>query len=146
LPQNEETQLPQPPSPGLAFRLGVLIRQRLDALLGHISQHREGWLHDEVDETCSKGGTRWRVPPTHTEGWAEVPVWLEPPSCGPSTKDPRPRTSLLHRKTGFKGWQLREAWPQPRKHPVPLPGLSSPRERPLTNLRLCHQSRSAITQ
>lgn len=68
LPKNQETELPQPPSPGLALRLGVLIRQGLDALLGHISQHREGWLHNEVDETCSKGGTQWRVPPhTHTQ-------------------------------------------------------------------------------
>lgn len=46
------TGRPQPSSPGLIFRLGVIIHQGLHAFLSHVSQHRECGLHYEVNETC----------------------------------------------------------------------------------------------
>lgn len=67
LPQNKETWLPQPSSPGLVFRLGVLIPQGLDTLLSHISEHRECGLHNEVDETCSEEGNTVAI--SSLEGW-----------------------------------------------------------------------------
>ena len=42
-----------PHSPGLVFRLGVVIPGGLDTLLSHIGEHRERGLHNEVDEACS---------------------------------------------------------------------------------------------
>lgn len=51
---SQDTWLPQSQSPGLTFRLGIIICQGLDTLFCHISQHREGWLHNEVNETCRK--------------------------------------------------------------------------------------------
>lgn len=80
LPQKQETQLPQHPSPGLVFRLGVVIRQGLDALLGHIGQHREGGLHDEVNEACREGGAGWRGL-TWRAGQRTWPARLAPPAA-----------------------------------------------------------------
>lgn len=79
LPQNQETWLSQPPSPGLGLRLGVLVHQGLHTLLSHISEHGEGGLHDEVDETCGEGEHDGEV---HPEGWAQGPARLEPPAAG----------------------------------------------------------------
>lgn len=69
LRQNQETWLLQLPSPGLVFRLGVLIHQGLDALLCHIGQHGERGLHNEVNETCREGGRAVEV--SYLEGRAE---------------------------------------------------------------------------
>ena len=41
-----------PHSPGLVFRLGVVVPGGLDTLLSHIGEHRERGLHNEVDEAC----------------------------------------------------------------------------------------------
>ena len=41
-----------PHSPGLVFRLGVVVPSGLDTLLSHIGEHRERGLHNEVDEAC----------------------------------------------------------------------------------------------
>lgn len=54
--QNQKARIPQSSSPGLVFRLGVLIHQGLDTLLSHVGQHRECGLHNEVNETCSAEG------------------------------------------------------------------------------------------
>lgn len=51
---SQDSWLPQLQSPGLTFRLGIIICQGLDTLFCHISQHREGGLHNEVNETCRK--------------------------------------------------------------------------------------------
>lgn len=50
-----------PHSPGLVFRLGVVVPGGLDTLLSHISEHRERGLHNEVDEACSANNTRTRL-------------------------------------------------------------------------------------
>lgn len=65
--QNQEAGLPQSSSPGLVFRLGVLIHQGLDTFLSHVGQHRECGLHNEVDETCSAEGNTMTM--SYLEGW-----------------------------------------------------------------------------
>lgn len=50
-----------PHSPGLVFRLGVVVPGGLDTLLSHISKHRERGLHNEVDEACNADNTRTRL-------------------------------------------------------------------------------------
>lgn len=148
LPQNKETWLPQPASPGLVFRLGVLIPQGLDTLLSHVSEHRECGLHNEVDETYSEEGNTVAI--SSLEGWVvhmagmavtrlQSSQWGQPlgdvlvtPANSPPSHSPRPQPSTsgphtlayqagFYRKNGFEAWRLGVVLAQAQTASFPFP-------------------------